>query len=116
MIEAFEELYPTVVAGDSLVIGFSLQRQGAELVAPPTMHYAVRANPLFSPYRDPTHPLSGTVAGDSVGASIWSGPTSIWAFDLPDEDFLYPATWCTITSRVRRTSAAMYGRPPCPPT
>ncbi len=70
--------------GDSLVISVRAMRAGSTLVGPPTMHYAIDANPLFDAYR--TIATSGTVVGvPAVGAVA-----DLWAFDLPDTGALFP--------------------------
>lgn len=78
---------PSVTPGDSLVCDVVAGRAGAVLFGPPRLHYLLRANPLFDPYRQ--HPASGWVDADTVfqfGAPI----VDRWSFDLPDEDFLFP--------------------------
>ncbi|HPF35430.1 MAG TPA: FlgD immunoglobulin-like domain containing protein [Candidatus Krumholzibacteria bacterium] len=55
-------------------------RPGAALTGPPVLHYLLRPNAAFDPYR--AHPTGGTVA--AVASGKW------WTFSLPDTDFLYP--------------------------
>jgi len=80
---------PANVPGDSVVFNVQAVRSGAALVGKPRLHYVMKANPLFDPYR--THPTTGFVEGDSVaaGASYYT-PTGLYAFDLPDTGLFFP--------------------------
>ncbi len=76
--------------GDSIVIHASPLRAGAELDGPPELHYIVKRNPVFDPYRTAGLPALGWVAGmPAVGLSGIVTPGR-WAFDLPDTGFLFP--------------------------
>ncbi len=70
--------------GDSVVVDVASVRSGAELVGDVLMHYRLRANPVFDPYRTSGLPNQGTVVGE-LGTI-----EGRFAFDLPDENFLFP--------------------------
>lgn len=77
-----------VVPGDSITFNISAERDGSELNGRPTLHYALKANPLFDPYR--THPTMGFVNGDMVRLSNGIVIPDRYAFDLPDTGFFFP--------------------------
>ncbi len=71
--------------GDSLIITFSPIRGGAVIATMPTIHYAMKRNPVFDAYRNVAYGATGVFDGvlaDSI--------TNKYSFDLPDEDFLFP--------------------------
>jgi hypothetical protein len=80
------------VPGDSLTIDIAPVRAGAEFVSDPEMVWTLNPNPLFDEFR--TSELgaatSGVVVGVPAVGSSGSPTPGVWAFDLPDEDFLYP--------------------------
>jgi hypothetical protein len=90
-------LRPDIVRGDSIVVTALSTRPGAELVAPPQLHYVLKPNPLFDGVRTSGFPLTGAVLGDSVDVGRW-------AFDLPDDGFLFPGDQLhyrfTVTDRI----------------
>ncbi|MFH1845056.1 MAG: FlgD immunoglobulin-like domain containing protein, partial [bacterium] len=65
----------------SILLNVAALRQGAVLATPPELHWRIRANPLFDPYRTETPP------NPVLGAEVASGR---FAFDLPDSHFFYP--------------------------
>ena len=74
--------------GDTVVVRIRAMRAGSSLFMAPEMHYTVKANSLFDPYR--TVAISGVVIGvPAVGATGVPSP-ELWAFDLPDTGLLYP--------------------------
>ena len=77
--------------GDSLVASATAARAGSVLLGPPQLHYLLRRNPLFDPYRTSGWPDAGTVLADSARARP-GGPAVAgrWAWDLPDTGFLFP--------------------------
>jgi hypothetical protein len=79
-----------VVPGDSVVIEVRPRRLDAILVEPPTMHYRVKSNALFDPYRTTGLPLEGTVAGNNVVLYGGSFSETRFSYDLPDTGFLFP--------------------------
>lgn len=79
-----------VVAGDSLVITATVVRHGAELLDAPRLHWLLRRNPAFDPYRTAGLPDAGSVACDSVRTAGGVPIADRWAADLPDEGFLFP--------------------------
>jgi hypothetical protein len=84
------------IAGDSIVFDITPVRAGADFVSNPQIHVMMKANPLFDDYR--VLPAGFTQTGDiiegmaeGVPAENAAGPVAgKWAFDLPDEDFMYP--------------------------
>ena len=79
------------VPGDSVVLDIVPLRVGAELVGVPQLHWVLRPNPVFDPYR--TSSYGAAVSGVAAGypATTASGPIpGRWAFDLPDSNFLFP--------------------------
>jgi hypothetical protein len=83
--------------GDSLVVDIKATRAGAVFVGNPEIVVAIKANPLFDAYR--VLPagftnVDGIIQGSVEGAqAVNSGGNPVadkYAFDLPDEDFLYP--------------------------
>ena len=75
--------------GDSLVIDVVPVRSGAAFVGVPTMHYIMKANPIFDAYRTTGVPTSGSMPGE-VAVGIGGANPDRWAFDLPDSDFFFP--------------------------
>ena len=80
-----------VVPGDSLVVDIAAVREGGELVGDVLMHYNLQANPLFDPYRTSGLPSQGTVVGVPASNGRYF-PANRFAFDLPDENFLFPGS------------------------
>ncbi|HOX24564.1 MAG TPA: FlgD immunoglobulin-like domain containing protein [Candidatus Krumholzibacteria bacterium] len=78
---------PVITAGDSLILSVQRSAPDAVLDPPPQMHYRLFPNPLFDTYRSAGQPTEGVVAGDSVGTSSLG---TTFAFDLPDEGFVFP--------------------------
>ena len=77
--------------GDSIVIDVVSVRPGGVVDGLPRMHYRLKANPDFDPYRTSGLPTVGSVACDS--ARYWiSGDVAEgkWFADLPDAGFLFP--------------------------
>ena len=75
--------------GDSLVIDVVPVRAGAAFAGVPTMHYIMKTNPLFDPYRTTGVPTTGSMPGEvAVGAG--GANLDRWAFDLPDSNFFFP--------------------------
>lgn len=81
--------YAPVDAGDSVVISVQPRREGATLVGLPVMHYKIKPNTLFNPYRSVSMPMEGTVDGSQVvvGGSIME---SRFCFDFPDTGLFFP--------------------------
>jgi len=85
------------IPGDSIVLDITPVRSGAEFTEDPKIVVAIKANPLFDAYRvlpagftQTGDLIQGFAYGDSaVGASGTPTPGK-WAFDLPDENFLFP--------------------------
>ena len=75
--------------GDSVVVDAKPARAGAVLTGPPLMHYRLRPNPVFDPFRTSGLPLTGAVAG-LEGQDQLGEPNGRFAFDLPDTGFLFP--------------------------
>ncbi len=74
--------------GDSLVVSIGAARAGAT-VEWPRMHYILKPNPMFDPYRSSGLPASGSVDGRPVLA--YGVPLAgKYAFDLPDTGFMFP--------------------------
>ena len=74
--------YSSIVPGDSLTVSIAPLRDDASLARPPRMYFALKGNPLYDGLR------SNAPANDYVeGTNTWDDE---WAFDLPDEHFLYP--------------------------
>lgn len=80
---------PNSVHGDSIVVVARPLRADADLTEV-SLHYALRRNPLFDPWRTAGLPDDGVVAGvqclDSGGVPV----PDRYAFDLPDSGFLFP--------------------------
>ena len=70
--------------GDSLVVYIQPVRTGSALDGPPRLHYVLRANPVFDPYRGAAPAIGSTVG---VRGGGWG---NAWHFDLPDNGFLFP--------------------------
>jgi hypothetical protein len=76
--------------GDSIVVDAVPVRAGSDHDGNPELHYILKPNPVFDPYRTAGLPSQGTVVGwPSVGPSAVPTPGK-WAFDLPDTGFLFP--------------------------
>jgi hypothetical protein len=75
--------------GDSVVMDVASVRSGAELVGDVLMHYRLRPNPVFDPYRTSGLPNQGTVTGVPASQGTYT-IEGRFAFDLPDENFLFP--------------------------
>ncbi len=73
-----------ITPGDSLVVRVA-PVGGTELVGMPQMFYHLDRNPIFDPYRSAGLPDVGSVEGVLVTNS-----TGAFAFDLPDQGFLFP--------------------------
>ena len=73
----------TIVPGDSVVV-LVRTNDGSALAELPRMHYRLLRNPVFDPYRTSGLPDNGTVEGVDLQFN------SRYAFDLPDEGFLFP--------------------------
>jgi hypothetical protein len=65
-------------------------RSGSNLLGMPLLHYKLRRNPLFNPYRTSGLPDEGDVAGRLTYTSSGSLVQNRYNFDLPDTGFLYP--------------------------
>lgn len=79
-----------IVPGDSICVDILPGDPEGSLSALPEMHYRLRANPMFDPYRTSGLPALGYVEADSVH---WGDGTVIshrWSFDLPDTGFIFP--------------------------
>ena len=75
--------------GDSIVVYAKPQRAGAFLVAPPRMHWLLRPNALFDPWRTSGLGTAGHLDGMPVMVS--GVPLADkFCFDLPDSGFLFP--------------------------
>jgi len=75
--------------GDSVVIRVYESRDEATLVGTPQMHYRLKPNPLFDPYRSSGLSISGTIIGQPAYNSGYPAANH-WAFDLPDTAFFFP--------------------------
>jgi hypothetical protein len=79
------------IPGDSIVVDVALLRQGAELVGLPELHWQLIKNPVFDPYRTSEYGTAWEGVSYGFPAVGGSGPVEgKWAFDLPDEHFLFP--------------------------
>ncbi len=76
--------------GDSLVCDITAVRTGSVLLALPKLHYKLRPNPLFDPYRTSGLPNEGWVYGDTCRTDAGVSIENRYCFDLPDSGFLYP--------------------------
>jgi len=74
--------------GDSVVVDALAVRTGATLIGPPELHWRLRPNPLFDPYRTAVAP--NPVLGDSVREASGEAVAGRWFFDLPDSGFFFP--------------------------
>ncbi|MBU8871400.1 MAG: hypothetical protein KOO60_11100 [Gemmatimonadales bacterium] len=74
--------------GDSIVYGIKSVRVGGSLTRNPRLHWEMQQNPLFGP-EVRTSEFGTATSGFSEGWIVDDQP-DLWAFDLPDEDFLYP--------------------------
>ena len=75
---------------DQIMIEAAPIRTGSVLNDFPEMHYKLRPNPLFDPYRTSGIPNEGFVHGDSARSSQGEVIENFWAFDLPDTGFFFP--------------------------
>ena len=79
-----------ITPGDSITITVQPMREGAALVGAPRLHWKLKRNPLFDPFRSSGLPDVGSVEGWEVYDN-WSLPLPDgFAFDLPDSGFLFP--------------------------
>jgi hypothetical protein len=80
--------------GDSLITVITPLRHGAEVAAPPLMHWVMQCNPVFDSVRpgapDPQSQLRGMVSGGVVLNNLGDPKFNTWSFDLPDTGFFYP--------------------------
>jgi hypothetical protein len=76
--------------GDALEIDCQALRDGAVLEGAPRLVVAMKANPVFDPYR--TLPAGFTQEGSLISGEVegWSSGQDEFAFDLPDTGFFYP--------------------------
>jgi len=77
-------VFPGSVPGDSLVCRIVTRRPGAALTST-RLHYTMQRNPVFADVRDPAWAAEGFVEGQPI-----PGQEDLYAFDLPDEGFLFP--------------------------
>jgi len=77
-------------ARDDLRLWVAPLRPGAAVVDIPKLHYKLKANPLFDPYRTSGLPHEGFVYGDSALGNSGDILEHTFSFDLPDTGFLYP--------------------------
>ena len=83
------DLGPT--PGDSVVIDVVTVRSGAVMDTHPRMHYRLRPNPDFDPYRTSGLPTVGSVVCDSARSDLSGNVVEgKWFADLPDTGFLFP--------------------------
>lgn len=80
---------PAYQPGDSLVFD-CVPREGAVLADTPRLVYELRRNSLFDPYRFAGWPDQGYAPADSVIDIDGDRIQARYAFDLPDEGFLFP--------------------------
>ena len=71
-----------ITPGDSLVVTVAPLGTGATLVRAPRMYFALKENALYDALRS-NAPAADFVEGQDLGDNLW-------AFDLPDEHFLFP--------------------------
>lgn len=76
---------PANVPGDAVQVTIT-PSPGAMITGTPVMHYTIKGNPLFDPYRMPSVPYP---TGDVNATNILPG-TDIHEFALPDQGLLYP--------------------------
>ena len=78
--------------GDTIAVDIAPGRSGAELVGVPELHWVMQMNPIFNEFR--TSEYGTATSGISVGVpAVGNAGTPVpdkWAFDLPDENFLFP--------------------------
>ncbi len=74
---------PPSTPSDALQITCKPLGTGAVLDGPPQLHYLLRRNPLFDPWRTAGLPDQGSVACTPIDAARW-------LYDLPDTGFLFP--------------------------
>ncbi|MFO7609005.1 MAG: FlgD immunoglobulin-like domain containing protein [Candidatus Krumholzibacteriia bacterium] len=75
--------------GDSVLVTVKPQRDGASLVGMPRLHWSLKRNPAFDPYRSAGLPDQGWIEGWQPLSSGQPVPNR-FAFDLPDTGFLFP--------------------------
>jgi len=76
--------------GDSVVIWAYPGREGATITEMPLMHYRVKPNTIFDPYRNSGLPLLGTITGTPARWPDGTVSTGRFFFDLPDTGFFFP--------------------------
>jgi len=76
--------------GDSITFFVTPVRPGSVLNGRPVLHYRMKNNPLFDPYRTAGLPFEGDVLGDTVRTSAGAVVPDRFSFDLPDTGFFFP--------------------------
>ncbi len=76
--------------GDSIVVDVVPLRAGSSLNITPRMHYSLKRNPLFDPYRTSGLPDAGHVEGRLTYTGSGSLVANRFNFDLPDTGFFFP--------------------------
>ncbi len=76
--------------GDSVTLSIEPLREGATLVGMPRLHWNLKRNPAFDPYRTSGLPDRGSMDGWQVLDSNGVPLPVRFAFDLPDTGFLFP--------------------------
>lgn len=68
----------------------SLARTGSALVGPPELHWVLKANPLFDPYRTslPANPIVGQLVIGGTNPAGYISPK--YRVEFPQDGFLYP--------------------------
>ncbi len=81
---------PRSSPGDSIVCEIVSVRSDAEFSGLPQLHYRLQENPVFDDFRTSGLPAVGVVDGWPLLNSNGDNLENKYAFDLPDEGFLYP--------------------------
>ncbi|MCP4573679.1 MAG: hypothetical protein GY838_15075 [bacterium] len=76
--------------GDSVNIDAVAVRTGAEMTSRPSLHYKLKRNSLFDPYRTAGMPDSGVVVMDTTYTPTGTVVADRFSVDLPDTGFLFP--------------------------
>ena len=76
--------------GDSVTFDCTVTRAGAVLNGRPSMHYVLKANPVFDAYRTSGLPNAGSVLCDTIRNAAGNVVPNKYFADLPDENFFFP--------------------------
>ncbi len=76
--------------GDSVVAKVAVARSGATIEGVPKLHYKLKPNPLFDPWRTSGMPNEGVRDGSKVLNQYGVIVPNMWRWDLPDSNFFFP--------------------------